>query len=292
MTTGIRIADLPDLGAVTDICKIVGDHSGSGTFLGTALKGYIGGTVNAINVRDAPYYATGNGTTDDTAALQAAFDAAATSGRTVIIPVGTYKITNTLTIGNGSASAFSTKNGIFVTGPIPPPFPWEILGAPWQPILQAVPCARLVWAGATAGNKAMIDVLGPLCSWGLQNLYLEGSNAADWGVRVMSAMRGENAALTIANCLQWQVLSSCWATSPSSALANSMHNNWRSLILSISYNRNFGGGIRLDGLGSGNTCYNNFYDLFISMACAVGLTPASTASTWRRATQTNFSTCI
>jgi hypothetical protein len=82
MTTGIRIADLPDLGAVTDICKIVGDHSGSGTFLGTALKGYIGGTVNAINVRDAPYYATGNGTTDDTAALQAAFDAAATSGRT------------------------------------------------------------------------------------------------------------------------------------------------------------------------------------------------------------------
>jgi hypothetical protein len=48
-----------------------------------------------------------------------------------------------------------------------------------------------------------------------------------------------------------------------------MHNNFRSTILSISYNRDFGGGIKLDGLGSGNSCYCNFYDLFISMACAL-----------------------
>jgi hypothetical protein len=59
------------------------------------------------------------------------------------------------------------------------------LGVPWQPILQAVPCTRIVWAGAVAGNKAVIDVLGPLCSWGLENIYIEGSNGADWGLRIM-----------------------------------------------------------------------------------------------------------
>jgi hypothetical protein len=268
---GIRIPDLPDLGPVTDATSLVGDLAGSGRFTGRSLKTYVGAT-GPINVKEPPYSAVGNGVADDTTALQAAFDAGASSGRNVYMPVGTYKVTNTLTIGNGSAAAFSTKAGIVIRGAIPPPFPWEILGVQWQPILQAVPCTRIVWAGAVAGNKAVIDVLGPLCSWGLENIYIEGSNGADWGLRIMSAMRGECSGLTIANCLQWQILSSCWATSPSGALANSMHNNFRSTILSISYNRNFGGGIRLDGLGSGNSCYCNFYDLFISMACAVGLT--------------------
>lgn len=41
MTTGIRIADLPDLGPVTDICKFVGDHSGSGVFFGSAFKTFV-----------------------------------------------------------------------------------------------------------------------------------------------------------------------------------------------------------------------------------------------------------
>lgn len=55
--------------------------------------------VDVINVRD--YGATGDGTTDDTAALQAAIDAAAATCR-CHIPAGTYKISATLRIPSKS----------------------------------------------------------------------------------------------------------------------------------------------------------------------------------------------
>jgi hypothetical protein len=47
---------------------------------------------NAINVKDAPFNATGDGTTDDTAAIQAALDAleASTTIHRLVIPAGTY----------------------------------------------------------------------------------------------------------------------------------------------------------------------------------------------------------
>lgn len=52
-----------------------------------------------INVKDAPYNAKGDGTTDDTAAIQAALDACnAAGGGKVIFPRGNYVFTKTLTV--------------------------------------------------------------------------------------------------------------------------------------------------------------------------------------------------
>jgi hypothetical protein len=49
------------------------------------------GLTGAFNVMDAPYNATGDGTTNDTAAIQAALnDADASGGAMVLIPVGTF----------------------------------------------------------------------------------------------------------------------------------------------------------------------------------------------------------
>ena len=50
----------------------------------------------AINVKD--YGAVGDGTTDDTAAIQSAITAASTSHSQVYLPAGKYKITSTLTV--------------------------------------------------------------------------------------------------------------------------------------------------------------------------------------------------
>ena len=63
----------------------------------TPIVGWETNLGNWVNVHD--YGATGNGTTDDTAAIQAAFNAAASGGKTVVyFPGLTYLISGTITI--------------------------------------------------------------------------------------------------------------------------------------------------------------------------------------------------
>jgi hypothetical protein len=50
------------------------------------------------------YGATGNGTTDDTAAIQAAINALSSTGGVVFLPQGTYKISSNLTMPNANTS--------------------------------------------------------------------------------------------------------------------------------------------------------------------------------------------
>lgn|GEM_PF-941387 len=57
----------------------------------------------ATNVKD--YGATGNGTTDDTIAIQAAITAAKTSTQTLFFPPGTYMISSSLNVGGGFPGA-------------------------------------------------------------------------------------------------------------------------------------------------------------------------------------------
>ena len=58
-----------------------------------AELGAVGGPTAIVNVRHPTYGATGNGSTDDTTALQAALTAGATLGLPVYFPPGTYKHT-------------------------------------------------------------------------------------------------------------------------------------------------------------------------------------------------------
>jgi len=63
------------------------------------------GWPNTINVAD--FGAVGNGSTDDTAALNAAFASLLGSFGMVLFPNGTYKITDTVTVGNKVAAGAS-----------------------------------------------------------------------------------------------------------------------------------------------------------------------------------------
>lgn len=52
--------------------------------------------TDELNPKDAPFYATGNGSTDDTAALQAWAAAISSIGGHGVLPCGSYKLTSTL----------------------------------------------------------------------------------------------------------------------------------------------------------------------------------------------------
>lgn len=114
-------------------------------------KGKVLDTSNWINVKDPTYGAKGDGSTDDTTAIQNALTAA-TTGNTVFIPFTTsfYKLTNTLTVPDGVS----------------------VIGAGYNSVLQQ-----------TARNKNVFS-LGNNCK--ITNLRMKGdgvnsNGTATWG---------------------------------------------------------------------------------------------------------------
>lgn len=78
-------------------------RNSNGTVIDPSTLGSGGGSTDVVvDPTDVAYGATGNGTTDDYTALQAALTAAATApSRHVLLPAGTYNISNTLTVPEG-----------------------------------------------------------------------------------------------------------------------------------------------------------------------------------------------
>jgi len=58
-------------------------------------------SVPVINVKSDPYYAEGDGATNDTAAIQSALDAAGSMGAEVLLPSGIYLLDDTLEVPSG-----------------------------------------------------------------------------------------------------------------------------------------------------------------------------------------------
>jgi hypothetical protein len=133
MADGLRISQLPDLGAVQDNDVFPATRANSGKISAAAIKAYVStdlaalgpaGTVTSSSrfagvgqagtgyftpdaIRDYvntgkvfyPYGATGNGVTDDSPAIQAAINLASSAGGgTVLLPVGRFKLLSSLTI--------------------------------------------------------------------------------------------------------------------------------------------------------------------------------------------------
>jgi parallel beta-helix repeat protein len=66
-------------------------------------------STTVLNVKDAPYSAKGDGTTDDTAAIQRAIDAVGGTGGTVLVPAGTYRI-NPVAVSSGGSHGLSLRS--------------------------------------------------------------------------------------------------------------------------------------------------------------------------------------
>lgn len=220
------------------------------------------GALPVVNVRR--YGAVGDGATDDATAINNAIAALPTTGGIVYFPAGDYAIASTINIGDGSSTALSTRQGIYLQG----------VAGPLMPVVSDVNAngygaVRLKWTGAAGGTAVQVN--GPLSGWGIKNIYLDASaiGTPATGLLVTSAQAGqvENLAVKIANGSVGIKTNAVAAFSGHQT--NTMHNSWRNIFIAM-----LGGAADTRGLyikgpassSSANTCYDRWENVAIQMA--------------------------
>jgi hypothetical protein len=118
--------------------------------------------------------AKGDGIADDTGAIQATIDAAQVAGGTVLLPAGTYRITDTLRVVGRSVAPFTNSRLPVVVRGSGATMPYPLLGP-------ATPITRVVWSGARGGSMLWLRLLN---GGGLSDLVLDGAGLAATGVRL------------------------------------------------------------------------------------------------------------
>ena len=193
--------------------------------------------------------AYGDGSHDDTTAVQAAVTSLPTSGGTINFPQGTYKLSSTIQVGNGTSSAASTTTGIVLAGDGRPS-----LTSFGQTGWATLPTVKFTWAG---GASPMIKINGPLAGWGLENLYLDGGSTSTYGIQLYSASGGYSKNLTVTNFTTSQIASLTYAQFAGATLTDSIANQWNNIT---TQNPAVSGvmGILIDGAANSDTDYNTF----------------------------------
>lgn len=96
------------------------DTSGNLTISGTLTAGNISGSggTDWLNVKSSPYNAAGNGSTNDTTAVQSALTAAGTAGGGVVyLPLGTYLVGNLTVPSNVTIQGDGPNASVFKAAP-------------------------------------------------------------------------------------------------------------------------------------------------------------------------------
>lgn len=216
----------------------------------------------AISVTDPAFGAKCDGSTDDTTAIQAAINSLPNDGGIILFPqASNCKISTTLTIGNGTTSAVSTKRGVVLRGAGVPNTP---TGLPSLNGYTTSTGPKLTWAG---GATPMIQIAGPLQGWGIQNLVLDcASVTGSTGIGVVSASFGDNSNLTVLNCGSVGISSLSNPLGGYTGVGNvdALRNNWTNIFVLVP-NVAAAKGILLNGDsgGTSDTDYNVFTNVFI-----------------------------
>lgn len=214
------------------------------------------------------YGAVGDGNADDTnACLRAIAAAVAGGGGDVVFAPGTYKISSTLTLGNGSTSANSTQAPVRLRSAVP----W------WNDLSTGTPGAgnpvTLKWFGAAGG--IMVTVQGPCYGWGIEGIDFDANATANTCVNLASAMAGDmrrcgfkiNGSVLTQGAFGLLLFSLGPATGGFTGHRNVMHNRFESLIFTLNPTgaaASFGYAIYMDGQDvNADPAYNTWIDTTI-----------------------------
>lgn len=131
---------------------------------GLVPRQHLPGVLDWLNVKSKPYGAQGDGTADDTAAIQAAINAAGIGG-TVYVPKGVYRVSAPLDLPKGVSLVGSHSNLMAGPGMVDDDFPCYLQAAP-----TFTSGAMIQIIGDSDGNHPAING-----EQRLTNLMLDGS---------------------------------------------------------------------------------------------------------------------
>jgi hypothetical protein len=234
---------------------IIGVNGGSLAFAwnGTAMA-IVDRSNQVITVEQ--FGAVGDGVTDDTAAIQAAINALPLTGGEVLFEAKSYLISASITLGNGTIAAASTRNSVVLRGA-------STTFSNIQPRATGGG-TQIIWK-PSAGAGKMIFVQGAMQGWGVKNMYLNGNSVAQAGIFNLAGCFGDVENVSIENCGD-AISFACPATGVSNnAMSNRVHNLF--IILPAIPNAV---GISLDGaFNNGNSTFNDFENVVIFLNPAV-----------------------
>lgn len=189
-----------------------------------------------FSVKD--FGATGNGSTDDTAEIQATIDAVADAGGGVVyFPAGTYKISTTILVSTNAVRLLGAgKGGFHYLAPY--------VTAP----------TALVWAGGSTGTMVQFAPGGSqrLLGCGFDEIYLDAGTGIQRGLEVYSCTYGKfyvhGRDFSICN-----LLVGC-----AGGLATDVADCHQNEFGVSGASSNTGALLQLTGISTANTCFNRF----------------------------------
>jgi hypothetical protein len=240
------------LGGVNTIALAPGDQVESLLLFTQAGTGAVQRTLDAkikesvwVSVTD--FGADPSGVIDASLAVFNAITALGNGGGTVFFPAGIYKITTSISIGNGSTAAQSTKAGVRLVGS------GNVQGTG----------TVLKWGGGVT-NAAMFAFLGPMKGGGIENILFDGNSTLGGAFKLVAMYEGKFEHIAAQNFTN-NLIESVSIASAVSGNASSQFNTFNDIQLFLANVVNTMG-IRLDGNGSNaatNTSLNTFNNVAI-----------------------------
>ena len=201
-----------------------------------------------------------NSTTDSAPGINAAI-AAITPGPGVAafsVP-GFYTCASTINIGNGSTSAVSSQNGIYVS--VSPSAP--LSGITGESDLAVGSVVELRTAAGFPSGNALVQVNGPIFGWGLSGIRLRCSpvGAVSFGLHLSAARSGVSDDLQILDFAVAGHYTTSLQNLTLSMSANTMKNRYRGMYIRVPLNA-FAKGILWNGNGvdANTNTWGEIYD--------------------------------